>query len=275
MRLPLVAALLVVSGCQWVFPFSGSAVPPDVPVDAPDAPDGDIDGDGVVNRLDNCPTVRNPGQYDEDGDGLGDVCDLCPHLGVATDDSDGDGLGNLCDPDSLAVDCVVLFDGFNDKLTAWGGSTTVSGSVTLNNGSLTSKTSYPAEAVITRLSLETPPSAGQQNIGIKMSSSEARLTITQLGSQFSLSVSGQSPVDITISPPSFGEIVDLRIDTDLVTTHATIARQMETFHPTLPQMTPAGTVEFHAFGGAATFQYVMVLAKGGAQCPPRKEPSDE
>jgi hypothetical protein len=35
----------------------------------------DIDGDGRVANLDNCPDVANPGQLDTDGDGFGDDCD--------------------------------------------------------------------------------------------------------------------------------------------------------------------------------------------------------
>ena len=36
----------------------------------------DIDGDGVGNELDNCPTVANGNQSDRNGDGQGDSCDL-------------------------------------------------------------------------------------------------------------------------------------------------------------------------------------------------------
>jgi len=38
----------------------------------------DDDGDGVVNSVDNCPTVYNPNQSNIDGDALGDACDPCP-----------------------------------------------------------------------------------------------------------------------------------------------------------------------------------------------------
>jgi hypothetical protein len=39
--------------------------------------DPDTDGDGIVDRIDNCPDVPNPGQEDDDGDGVGDACDQC------------------------------------------------------------------------------------------------------------------------------------------------------------------------------------------------------
>jgi hypothetical protein len=36
----------------------------------------DLDGDGVLDGEDNCPTVENPSQADTDGDGEGDACEL-------------------------------------------------------------------------------------------------------------------------------------------------------------------------------------------------------
>jgi hypothetical protein len=85
-------------------------------------PAEDIDGDGVADATDNCPTVPNANQADADHDGIGDACDSCPN-GTDTDrdgvcdavdncpavansdqrDSDGNGIGDLCDTQRLFV----------------------------------------------------------------------------------------------------------------------------------------------------------------------------
>ncbi len=63
----------------------------------------DVDEDGTVDFLDNCPFTPNPGQEDADEDGIGDVCDNCP--GVANpgqEDRNLDGSGDACEPEWLA-----------------------------------------------------------------------------------------------------------------------------------------------------------------------------
>jgi thrombospondin type 3 repeat protein len=84
----------------------------------------DTDGDGIIDSLDNCPTVPNPLQEDGictagtnlghackvnadcgtggtcvvDGDGVGTACDNCPAVfNRDQKDKDGDGVGDACD----------------------------------------------------------------------------------------------------------------------------------------------------------------------------------
>lgn len=60
------------------------------PNGAPCSQNGDLDGDGVLDVHDNCPTVSNSGQQNSDHDANGDACDICP--AEFPDDSDGDGV---------------------------------------------------------------------------------------------------------------------------------------------------------------------------------------
>lgn len=70
----------------------------------------DADNDGVSDALDNCPLDANSDQADNDGDGLGNVCDSTPD-GEPTADSDSDGYTddvdncpNVANPEQLDND---------------------------------------------------------------------------------------------------------------------------------------------------------------------------
>jgi hypothetical protein len=69
----------------------------------------DTDTDALTDCLDNCPSVFNPNQADQDGDGIGDVCedrdadgapdlvDNCPNApNPGQADADGSGVGDAC-----------------------------------------------------------------------------------------------------------------------------------------------------------------------------------
>ncbi|MBT8304079.1 MAG: thrombospondin type 3 repeat-containing protein, partial [Bacteroidia bacterium] len=70
---------------------------------------GDEDGDGVLNGVDNCVNTANADQADADGNGIGDVCqdtdndsvldinDNCPdNANTNQADADGNGIGDAC-----------------------------------------------------------------------------------------------------------------------------------------------------------------------------------
>lgn len=69
----------------------------------------DNDCDGLANRDDNCPDVVNPDQSDADGDGIGDVCDIC------AGDANGDGMVDPLDSGFVQArfGCIYPDDGIN------------------------------------------------------------------------------------------------------------------------------------------------------------------
>ncbi|XP_074619049.1 uncharacterized protein LOC141877908 isoform X1 [Acropora palmata] len=70
-----------------------------------DACDDDDDNDLIPDRVDNCQFVKNRDQADMDGDGIGDTCDNCnTTANVDQRDSDGDGVGDACQLGDLDAD---------------------------------------------------------------------------------------------------------------------------------------------------------------------------
>ena len=73
----------------------GDACDPNTPdpsqeAEPPTPGTSDLDGDGVPDATDNCPSDSNANQADGDHDGIGDVCDRCPN--DAQNDIDKDGV---------------------------------------------------------------------------------------------------------------------------------------------------------------------------------------
>jgi hypothetical protein len=87
----------------------------------------DLDGDGLVDKQDNCPEVANEDQLDTDEDDIGDACDPdqmdtdgdevvnskdnCPEVANPNqEDTDEDFVGDLCDPDQMDTDGDLVVD---------------------------------------------------------------------------------------------------------------------------------------------------------------------
>lgn len=75
-------------------------------VDACTQSGGDPDGDDICSNSDNCSSIFNPDQENNDNDSLGDACDNCDFVSNSSQlDSDGDGCGDSCDlcPDTAST----------------------------------------------------------------------------------------------------------------------------------------------------------------------------
>jgi hypothetical protein len=141
--------------------------------------DPDLDGDQIPNTEDNCPTVANPAQTNDDGDRFGDACDPCPPLPDADpiDDPDGDQVSGGCDPSpTVAGDRILLFETFSGSTLPPGwisdGAWTIAGGAATftfaseSSGFLVTAQPTTAElAVITRVAILDLANDGNRTLG--------------------------------------------------------------------------------------------------------------
>jgi hypothetical protein len=94
-----------------------------------DSPDADADGDGVADAVDNCPADANADQADNDGDGLGDICDADDDKDgipdAQDDDDNGDGVPDVCEP--FGPFNVITGNGGNNFLNGTNGNDLIDG----------------------------------------------------------------------------------------------------------------------------------------------------
>lgn len=266
---------------------------PDAPIDAEgffDAPsdaDLDRDDDGVLDVNDNCPDVGNPLQRDEDSDGTGNDCDLCPHLPAAQLDTDGDGVGNDCDP-GPEQHAILLFEPFDDltlpgtltprPVDAW---TLDDGTVTVNLDGTnlgTMLTTVPTNrklTVVTALTIDNlnaGTAANGRTFGVsnrsnatdeagnscvvlsRLSDNSSRLSIVEVGSNTAIA-------NLDIEPIQVGQRYLVRA-TELANNMLQCAsvRGALVHDLTAAQSGQDSFVGLRMRGGAATYEYLLVIA---------------
>ena len=74
-----------------------------------------MDGDGITNNDDNCPSVHNFTQEDWDGDDVGDACDFCNDIANVPGNVNIDAFGEGVEPIINVIDILAFSDLLDDN----------------------------------------------------------------------------------------------------------------------------------------------------------------
>ena len=77
--------------------------------------DPDVDSDGILNNVDNCPSIANTDQDDWDQDDIGDVCDYCNDIANVPGNANIDATGEELTPLINVMDILTFADLLDDS----------------------------------------------------------------------------------------------------------------------------------------------------------------
>ena len=147
------AAIAVLGGCNAVFGLD--------PVGGSDGAIADDGGPGDGATTDAGPCI-SPNLHDEDGDGIDDACDGCPHIyDPLQRDGDDDGIGDACDP-AVGPHHLVVFDPLEPAGANW---IVVSGNWSNDANGFAMTNPSTGALAYTTLSL---PEAGTVDLGVRI-----------------------------------------------------------------------------------------------------------
>jgi hypothetical protein len=247
---------------------------PDAPT--PDVPDVDTDGDGLIDRVDNCPSVANVDQKDHDSDKHGDSCDRCPHLESASDpDGDNDGVGDACDPRPMtAGDQIALWEPFDaNTVPAWTrmgnwseGNGTISQSLTTGEAFLLLPNVFVHPYVATSVKADSLAGASAQ-IGMCTSQTPGQYYCCILKASgptlASTSYGNVTSFQNAIWTGQFSQGSSVILEENEVGAHACTARQGTTsVTATTTLGVTSGRFQLYMQGAAATYDYVFAVEIG-------------